>query len=83
MSKIEDVKVLVESGKVAQVGAVVQEALDAGNQPQDILDGMIESMGVVGEKFSAGKLFVPEMLMAAKAMNEGLEVIKPLLTSGT
>ena len=38
MSKIEDVKVLVESGKVAQVGAVVQEALDAGNQPQDILD---------------------------------------------
>ncbi len=83
MSKIEDVKVLVESGKVAQVGAVVQEALDAGNQPQDIVDGMIESMGVVGEKFSAGKLFVPEMLMAAKAMNEGLEVIKPLLTSGT
>ena len=83
MSKIEDVKVLVESGKVAQVGAVVQEALDAGSQPQDILDGMIESMGVVGEKFSAGKLFVPEMLMAAKAMNEGLEVIKPLLTSGT
>ena len=83
MSKIEDVKVLVESGKVAQVGAVVQEALDAGNQPQDILDGMIESMDVVGEKFSAGKLFVPEMLMAAKAMNEGLEVIKPLLTSGT
>ena len=83
MSKIEDVQVLVESGKVAQVGAVVQEALDAGNQPQDILDGMIESMGVVGEKFSAGKLFVPEMLMAAKAMNEGLEVIKPLLTSGT
>jgi len=82
MSKIEEVKVLVESGKATLVGAVVKEALEAGSQPQEILDAMIESMGVVGEKFSAGKLFVPEMLMAAKAMNEGLEVIKPLLASG-
>jgi len=82
MSKIEKVKVLVETGKSTMVGAAVQEALDAGIQPEEILDGMIASMGVVGEKFSAGKLFVPEMLMAARAMNEGLDVIKPLLESG-
>jgi Predicted cobalamin binding protein len=44
---------------------------------------MIEAMGVVGEKFSAGEIFVPEMLVAARAMSKGVEVLKPLLaTSG-
>lgn len=82
MSKIKEVKVLVESGDLTQVKTAVRAALDAGEQPQDILEGMIDSMGVVGEKFSAGEIFVPEMLMAAKAMNEGLDVIKPLLEGG-
>jgi len=55
--------------------------LDAGTDIQTILDdGLISPMEVVGEKFSAGELFVPEMLMAAQAMKAGLEVIKPHLT---
>ncbi|WP_373486041.1 corrinoid protein [Acetobacterium malicum] len=79
MSKIEEVKVLVETGKSKKVAAAVQEALDAGDQTKDILDAMIASMGVVGDKFSAGEIFVPEMLIAAKAMSKGVEVLKPLM----
>ncbi|WKY47633.1 corrinoid protein [Eubacteriaceae bacterium ES3] len=79
MSKIEEVKVLVETGKSKKIGAAVQEALDSGTQAQDILNAMIASMGVVGEKFSAGEIFVPEMLIAAKAMSKGVEVLKPVM----
>jgi methanogenic corrinoid protein MtbC1 len=79
MSKIEDVKVLVETGKSKKVAAAVQEALDAGDKAQDILDAMIASMGVIGDKFSTGEIFVPEMLIAAKAMSKGVEVLKPVM----
>ena len=80
MSKIAEVKSMVEAGKAKLVPGLVQEALDEGNAASDILTGMIDSMGVVGDKFSAGELFVPEMLMAAKAMSKGVEVLKPHLT---
>ncbi|MDK2937795.1 MAG: hypothetical protein PWP62_2803 [Eubacteriaceae bacterium] len=79
MSTIAEVKTLVETGKSKKVAAAVQAALDAGVAAQSILDGMIESMGVVGEKFSAGEIFVPEMLIAAKAMSKGVEVLKPVM----
>lgn len=58
-------------------------ALDAGFKPSDIMnEAMITAMGEVGEKFSQGKIFVPQMLMAAKAMNAGLDYIKPFFKSG-
>ncbi|WP_286946037.1 corrinoid protein [Acetobacterium sp. UBA5834] len=79
MSKIVEVKALVESGKSKKVGAAVQEALDTGNQPAEILAAMVDSMSVVGDKFSTGEIFVPEMLIAAKAMSRGVEVLKPHL----
>ncbi|MBI4857223.1 MAG: corrinoid protein [Acetobacterium woodii] len=79
MSKIEEVKGLVETGKSKKIAAAVQEALDAGDKAQDILDAMIASMGVVGDKFSSGEIFVPEMLIAAKAMSKGVEVLKPVM----
>nr|WP_320026282.1 corrinoid protein [uncultured Acetobacterium sp.] len=79
MSKILEVKELVEAGKSKKVGAAVQEALDAGNQPADILQAMVDSMSVVGDKFSSGEIFVPEMLIAAKAMSKGVDVLRPLM----
>ncbi|MBI4856222.1 MAG: corrinoid protein [Acetobacterium woodii] len=79
MSKIAEVKNLVETGKSKKVAAAVQESLDAGDKAQDILDAMIASMGVVGDKFSSGEIFVPEMLIAAKAMSKGVEVLKPIM----
>jgi len=60
----------------------VQEALDAGEDPNTILDkGMIGAMGVVGAKFQANEVFVPEMLVAAKTMKKGVEILRPFLAS--
>jgi len=79
MSKINEVKELVETGKSKKVGVAVQAALDAGSQPGEILAAMVDSMSVVGDKFSAGEIFVPEMLIAAKAMSKGVDVLRPLM----
>jgi methanogenic corrinoid protein MtbC1 len=82
MSKIQEVKAHVEKGKTKIVPGLVQEALDAGDAATDILQAMVDAMGVVGDKFSAGEIFVPEMLIAAKAMKLGVEVLKPHLAGG-
>ncbi len=66
----------------ATVMAKTQAELDAGTDIQTILnDGLIGAMDEVGERFSAGELFVPEMLMAAQAMKSGLAILKPHLTT--
>ena len=77
MSIMEEVKAKVQAGKTKLVPGLVQEALDGGNKAEDILQVMVDAMGVVGDKFSAGEIFVPEMLIAAKAMAKGVEVLKP------
>ena len=82
MEKIQEVMTLVESGKAKLVPAAVQAALDEGVDASTLLNAMIESMGVVGESFKNGDIFVPEMLVAAKAMKKGVEVLKPHLASG-
>ena len=80
MSKIAELAKAVSIGKSKLVPGLVQEALDEGNAPIDILNqGMIDAMSVVGEKFKAGEIFVPEMLVAAKAMKKGVEALKPHL----
>ena len=83
MSKINEIKELVAKGKTKVIANVVQEAVDEGCSAQEILDSMVETMGEVGEKFSRDEIFVPEMLIAAKAMKKGLTVIEPLLASGS
>jgi len=82
MSKIQEVVELLSTSKAKLVPAAVQAALDEGNSPLDILNAMIEAMSVVGEKFKNNEIFVPEMLVAAKGMKKGVEVLKPLLASG-
>lgn len=80
MSKIEELAHAVEIGKSKLVPGLVQEALDEGNAPIDILNkGMIDAMSIVGDKFKRNEIFVPEMLIAAKAMKKGVEVLKPYL----
>ncbi len=79
---IEKVNDLVIRGKAKLVPAAVQEALDEGCAAQDLLDTMIAAMDVVGENFKNGEIFVPEMLISAKAMKKGVEVLKPHLTTG-
>ncbi|MDX9864073.1 MAG: corrinoid protein [Anaerolineaceae bacterium] len=61
----------------------VQEALDAGIGPGRILnEGMIAAMAEVGQLFEEGEYFVPEMLIAARAMQGGMSILKPFLTEG-
>ena len=79
---IEKVYDLVSRGKAKLTPAAVQEALDAGFGAEEVLNKMIAAMDVVGEKFKTGEIFVPEMLIAAKAMKKGVEVLKPHLASG-
>ena len=84
MSKIEEVAHAVEIGKSKIVPGLVQEALDEGCSAVDILNhGMIDAMAIVGEKFKNNEIFVPEMLVAARAMKKGVEVLKPYLASGS
>lgn len=79
---IEKVNDLVIRGKAKLTPAAVQEALDEGCDANALLDTMISAMDVVGEKFKNGEIFVPEMLIAAKAMKKGVEVLKPHLATG-
>jgi len=84
MSKIIEIGAAIEGGKVKLIEGLVQEALDAGEDPNSILDdAMVAAMGNIGVKFQANEVFVPEMLVAAKTMKKGVEVLKPHLKSGS
>jgi len=72
----------LQKGKAKDVKALVQQAIDAGISPQEILEkGLIAGMNIVGEKFRNNEIFVPEVLVAARAMNMGAAVLKPLLNA--
>lgn len=61
----------------------VKKALNEGTEPHDILaKGLIGGMGVVGERFRAGNMFLPEVLLSASVMHKGLDIVKPLLAKG-
>ena len=79
---LENIHDLVCNGKTRLVPGAVSEALDDGIAATEILDTMIAAMDVVGEKFKNNEIFVPEMLISAKAMKKGVEVLKPHLVSG-
>lgn len=68
-----------ENGVVNEINA----ALSGNAAPLEIInDGLLTGMNVVGEKFANGEMFVPEVLMAARAMNAGMDIVKPLLAEG-
>lgn len=77
---IAAVKKALIKGQKKKVASLVQQALDEGKEASEILNGgLIAGMSQLGEDFSDGKAFVPEMLMAAKCMNEAMSILKPLL----
>jgi 5-methyltetrahydrofolate--homocysteine methyltransferase len=77
---VEDIFDAVLAYQDDEIGALTQAEIDAGTDVRTILDeGLIAALDVVGEKFSKGTLFVPEMLLAADAVQAGLEVLRPLL----
>ena len=81
MSNLMELAQAVAGGKTKLVPDLTQAAIADGAGADEILNTMIGAMGEVGEKFTNGEIFVPEMLVAAKAMQKGLEVLKPELAS--
>jgi 5-methyltetrahydrofolate--homocysteine methyltransferase len=83
MADYEALKQAVIAGKMAQVKELTQQALSEERAPQEILDqALIPAMDVVGEKFSCAEFYIPEMLIAARAMQAGVALLAPLLAEG-
>ena len=83
MSEFKALTEAVIKGDIQTAVAEAQTALDAGSNVQDIVDkGLIAAMDEVGEKFSTGQMFVPQMLRSAKTMQECMKLIKPLFQEG-
>ena len=77
---LQDISIKLQAGKAKDVKALVQQAIDEGIPAQKILEeGLISGMNIVGEKFKNNEVFVPEVLVAARAMNMGTNLLKPLL----
>jgi 5-methyltetrahydrofolate--homocysteine methyltransferase len=80
MSLLERISAQLQLGEDEQVGALTREALAQGFSPKEILDGaLIAGMNVIGEKFRVHEIFLPDVLLAAKAMYAGMDELKPLL----
>ena len=83
MTEIKGIIDGITQGKAQEVAALTKKAVDGGGDVRKILhQGLIEGMNIVGEAFRKDELFIPEVLMSAKAMKAGLEVIKPFLAKG-
>jgi len=80
MANYEEMSLLLQRGKAKDLTAMVTEELANGTSPKDILNNaLIAGMSVVGDKFKRNEVFVPEVLIAARAMNMALTVLKPAL----
>ena len=80
MSILSDISENMQRGKAKIVKELVQQAIDQGIPAQQILEeGLLSGMSIIGEKFKNNEIFVPEVLVAARAMNMGSALLKPLL----
>jgi 5-methyltetrahydrofolate--homocysteine methyltransferase len=80
MSEIQKLSEAIEKGNRNEAKRLTQALLDAGSTPLDVVEkGLVPGMAVVGEKFKNNQVFVPEMLIAARAMKESMALLEPLL----
>jgi 5-methyltetrahydrofolate--homocysteine methyltransferase len=80
MADFDKISEMLQKGKAKDVEAMVKEALDGGAGAGDILEkGLIAGMAVIGDKFKKNEVYVPEVLIAARAMNAGMKVLEPVL----
>ena len=71
------------AGNEAEVKKLAQEAIDGGASARDVLDnGLLAGMDVVGKRFKAGDMFIPEVLLCARTMHGAMEILKPFLSEG-
>lgn len=82
MSILDEISQNLQQGKTKVVRELVQKAVDEGMDIEEILNkGLLLGMSILGEKFKNGEVYVPDILIAARAMNAGTEILKPLLAS--
>lgn len=80
MAEIQEISEFLQKGRAKNVKALVTEALEEGKDPKAILnDGLLAGMMIIGEKFKNNEVFVPEVLVAARALNAGLAILEPKL----
>lgn len=80
MPQLADLTAAVAAGNRKDTARLTQELLDAGVEPQVIVEkGLVPGMSIIGEKFAANEIFVPEMLIAARSMKGALALLEPLL----
>ena len=83
MSILNEIQEQLQKGKAKLVTAKVEEALAAGIAPQELMQTLLDAMGIIGERFKRDEVFVPDVMIAARAMNRGLAALKPhLLDAG-
>lgn len=83
MAEYTDLKDMIVAGKLNEATALVNDAIASGADAQDIINnGMIKGMEEIGLRFENGSAFVPNLLLAARAMKGCLEILKPLLKAG-
>ena len=83
MNILEEISANLQKGKAKIVKELVQQAIDENIPAKQILEeGLLSGMDVIGEKFKNNEVFVPEVLVAARAMNMGAALLKPLLADG-
>ena len=81
MVQMTEISELLQKGKAKDVVTLVQQAVEEGVSAETILkEGLLAGMEVVGRRFRDNEIFVPEVLVAARAMNKGAEVLRPLLS---
>ena len=77
---VQEISEFLQKGRAKNVKALVQQALDEGIDAKVILnEGLLSGMMVIGEKFKKNEVFVPEVLVAARAMNAGMAILEPKL----
>ena len=79
---MKEISAQLQAGKAKIVKTLVQQAIDEGVPAKTILEeGLLDGMNIIGEKFKKNEVFVPEVLVAARAMNTGVALLKPLLAA--
>ena len=80
MAILEEISMYLQQGRAKNVKKLVEQALEEGLSPQNILEeGLMDGMNIIGQKFKDNEVFVPEVLVSARAMNMGMEALKPYL----
>ena len=82
MSVLVEISENLQKGRVKAVTTLIQTALDEKIEAKDIMQSLLDGMAVIGEKFKNDEVYVPEVLISARAMTKGMDMLKPYMKDG-